>query len=302
MPFFSIVIPTYNRAPLIGKAIESVLAQEFTDWELVIIDDGSTDNTGEIVKRYNDSRIHYHWKINEERSVARNTGISMSRGEYICFLDSDDYYLPQHLLTLYSEITAKDRPVALFCTGAKVIGDKSYDLPVYNNVDAPPRYIFFHKLDMNTVCVHRNILQKHRFNEKQMIGEDTNLWIRITCEFPMFGIHKHTTVTVQHDNSGMVNYYRDPNIGMLKLYVNSAKDFFASSGIKSYVTQREMDDYLLKKYVDTAYSGIFFRKFPVFYYCFPRIIALRPGYVLSSRFLKMLKEYFYMQGRILFKK
>src|ERR1051325_3991500 len=85
-PFFSVIIPTYNRADFIRKPIDSVLAQKFSSWELIIVDDGSTDNTGQVVKSFTDSRIHYVYQSNQERSAARNTGIKNSKGQYICFL------------------------------------------------------------------------------------------------------------------------------------------------------------------------------------------------------------------------
>src|SRR5690554_3168461 len=94
-PLFSIVIPTFNRASYITKAIESVINQTINDWELIIIDDGSSDNTFEVIKPYLlDQRIKYQYQINQERSIARNNAVKISLGEYICFLDSDDYYLP----------------------------------------------------------------------------------------------------------------------------------------------------------------------------------------------------------------
>ena len=95
--FFSVIIPTYNRAGLIGKAIDSVLAQTFADWELLIIDDGSTDNTRQIVEAYTDRRVKYIYQENAERSAARNNGVAQAAGKYICFLDSDDYCLPDRL-------------------------------------------------------------------------------------------------------------------------------------------------------------------------------------------------------------
>ena len=82
-PFFSVVIPTYNRATLITKAIDSVLLQSFPDWELIIVDDGSSDNTKEVISNYNDSRIQYHYKENNERSAARNRGIELCKGLYV---------------------------------------------------------------------------------------------------------------------------------------------------------------------------------------------------------------------------
>src|SRR5690606_25041004 len=90
-PFFSIILPTYNRGPLLSKSISSVLSQKFTDFELIVVDDGSTDNTREVVQSFSDPRIHYYYKENEERNFARNFGISMAKGKYVCFLRSEEH-------------------------------------------------------------------------------------------------------------------------------------------------------------------------------------------------------------------
>lgn len=100
VPTVSIIIPTYNRAHLIERAIESVLHQTYQDFELIIIDDGSTDNTDDIINKFQkkDDRIIYlKHDRNKGGSAARNTGIKASRGEYIAFLDSDDEWLPEKL-------------------------------------------------------------------------------------------------------------------------------------------------------------------------------------------------------------
>ncbi len=104
MPFFSIIIPTFNRARIIRRPIDSIIAQTFTDWELIIVDDGSTDDTKSVVDSYLDKRIRYVWQENQERNAARNTGLRLSSAEWICFLDSDDEYYPNHLSTLYEAI------------------------------------------------------------------------------------------------------------------------------------------------------------------------------------------------------
>jgi glycosyltransferase involved in cell wall biosynthesis len=97
-PTVSVIIPTYNRAHLIGRAIQSVLNQTYRDFELIIVDDGSTDNTEEVVGSFKDSRIKYiHHKENKGGTAARNTGINDANGEYIAFLDSDDEWLPEKL-------------------------------------------------------------------------------------------------------------------------------------------------------------------------------------------------------------
>jgi len=96
-PFFSIILPTFNRASYLEKAIGSVLSQTFEDFELIIVDDGSTDNTRTVVENWQDDRLNYFFKQNEERSIARNFGIARAHGRYVNFLDSDDYFYPHHL-------------------------------------------------------------------------------------------------------------------------------------------------------------------------------------------------------------
>ena len=90
MPFFSVIIPSYNRASVLPSAIESIINQTFDDWELLIVDDGSTDSTNRVVGSYLDARISYVFQENKGVCSARNHGISLAKGAYVCFLDSDD--------------------------------------------------------------------------------------------------------------------------------------------------------------------------------------------------------------------
>src|SRR5271157_3641799 len=92
-PIVSVVLPTYNRAALVTRAIESVLGQEFRDLELIVVDDGSTDQTRQVISKINDKRLHYiFWKQNRGESFARNQGIQQARGEFIAQMDSDDIW------------------------------------------------------------------------------------------------------------------------------------------------------------------------------------------------------------------
>jgi GalNAc5-diNAcBac-PP-undecaprenol beta-1,3-glucosyltransferase len=104
--FFSVIISAYNRADLLPETISSVLVQTFTDFELIIVDDGSTDQTKAVVGaiQKNDHRVHYYHKENEERGAARNFGITKSNGEFLVFLDSDDLMRPSYLSTLHQTI------------------------------------------------------------------------------------------------------------------------------------------------------------------------------------------------------
>ena len=105
--FFSIVIPTYNRAGFIAMTLRSVLEQEFADFEILVVDDGSKDNTAEVVRAFTDSRLRYLPKANAERGAARNYGLAHAAGEYVLFLDSDDLFHPNHLSVLHAAIVGQ---------------------------------------------------------------------------------------------------------------------------------------------------------------------------------------------------
>ena len=122
-PFFSIILPTYNRDKFISSAIISVIKQHFTKWELIIIDDGSTDKTKDIVLSYDDDRIFYYYQENQERSIARNNGISHAKGDWICFLDSDDAFKENHLSSFYETICKTKSNLIL--TGIEVLKNDS---------------------------------------------------------------------------------------------------------------------------------------------------------------------------------
>jgi glycosyltransferase involved in cell wall biosynthesis len=114
MARISVIIPAFNRAHLIGETIESVLAQTFREFELIVVDDGSTDRTAEVVRSY-DGPIRYRFQPNQGRSSARNAGYAASRGEYICFLDSDDVLAPQMLERLAGMLDARDELGFVYC-------------------------------------------------------------------------------------------------------------------------------------------------------------------------------------------
>lgn len=97
MPLVSVIIPVYNRSHLIQRALQSVLDQTYANFELIVVDDGSTDATKEAIAAVGDKRIKYFYQAHSGEAVARNKGLSLARGKYIHFLDSDDYFLPANL-------------------------------------------------------------------------------------------------------------------------------------------------------------------------------------------------------------
>ena len=118
-PIVSVIIPTYNRAHLVGRAIRSVLAQTFRDFELIVVDDSSTDDTEDVIGSFADPRIRYlRHETNRGGATARNTGIRVACGEYIAFLDSDDEWLPEKLERQLSTFLDSDlRPLGVVRCG-----------------------------------------------------------------------------------------------------------------------------------------------------------------------------------------
>jgi glycosyltransferase involved in cell wall biosynthesis len=133
---FSVIVPTYNREDLLPTAVESVINQTFKDWELLIIDDGSTDGTEELVKKYlTDNRIRYIKKENGGGAQTRNFGVSLAKSEFIVFLDSDDEAYPKWLETASRQIK---EDTGIFCVGANrrlpdgtIIEELPYEVSVY---------------------------------------------------------------------------------------------------------------------------------------------------------------------------
>ena len=105
-PVFSVIIPTFNRRKLLKNAIDSVMAQSLASFELLVIDDGSKDDTYKLVSEYNDDRIIYAYKTNGGQNSANNIGLRLAKGEYIAFLDSDDIWMPEKLERTYAKFAS----------------------------------------------------------------------------------------------------------------------------------------------------------------------------------------------------
>ena len=206
-PFFSVIIPVFNREQLIIPAIECVINQIFTSWELLIIDDASTDNTIEVVKKYSgvDNRIKLiEHKTNKERGAARNTGIKNSKGKYICFLDSDDKFIKHHLQTFYDYIKNNGEPKTLLFTSTYIenkFGVKvKKKVPYYSNKNKFA-YILQYTFNPTRVCVHSSILKKIKFDETIPGLEDIDLWLRIATKHKIIQLDEYTSIYLVHDDS-----------------------------------------------------------------------------------------------------
>ena len=129
--FFSVVIPTYNRAHLVPKTIDSILAQQYEPFELIVVDDGSTDDTEKVLQKYtNDARFRYFRKENAERGAARNYGFQKAKGDYVFFIDSDDLMLPGHFSVMNEKIAKLGMLPDFIAPGFEIVNpDGSFNYP-----------------------------------------------------------------------------------------------------------------------------------------------------------------------------
>lgn len=189
-PDISVIITTYNRANFIDRAIKSVLNQIYQDFEIIIVDDGSTDNTEEIIKGYKDKRIIYiKHKKNQGISAARNTRIKKSRGEYIAFLDSDDEWVPEKLSKQVKILQNESTEVGVVYSNLCYIDENGKDM---NKLLNPKREGYIYKDLLGENCVgppSTLLIRKECFNQvglfdsQQDAHEDWDMWIRIAKSY-----------------------------------------------------------------------------------------------------------------------
>lgn len=186
-PLVSIIIPTYNRAHLIGETLDSVLAQTYTHWECIVVDDGSTDDTESVIKRYceNDARFQYSQRPeNQPRggNAARNYGFNLSKGALIQWFDDDDVMLPEYLKKRVN-IFDNDNIDLIICTGYKVDNNLSQKkiLPIKFSSHLFKDYALRHALVLTpSVLFKRQFLAgKELFLEDKIRGQETELFLRL---------------------------------------------------------------------------------------------------------------------------
>ncbi len=187
-PIVSIITPTFNRARFIGQAVESVLAQTIGDYELLIIDDGSTDNTAEVVAPFlGDHRIQYQVQRNLGQSVARNKGLKAARGEFICFLDSDDAWVPDKLE--YQLAVMDHNPEVDIVHGDEIIIDEQGHELSRENIRRYSGIISRQLLADNSVSINTAMVRRHcfdalgGFNTGYGVADDYELWLRFSTRY-----------------------------------------------------------------------------------------------------------------------
>jgi glycosyltransferase involved in cell wall biosynthesis len=185
-PLFSIIIPSYNRGHILPQAITSVLNQTYSNWELIIVDDGSTDNTSIVMNDFIDARINYIKKENGGVCSARNHGINFSSGEYVVFLDSDDFVSKDWLQHFYEKIdTDSNQDPDIICSGLERVNSKTNESVFVKPTDHGKGAIGWAVVIPGSYSVKKEFLiASGVFDEKITYGENTELFIRFRSKNP----------------------------------------------------------------------------------------------------------------------
>jgi len=184
-----IIMPAYNSSRWISDSIQSVLDQYYEQWELLIVDDGSTDNTKNIVKNFlTDKRINYYYQKNFGPAVARNYGISKASGKYLAFLDSDDLWKPNKLEMQFNHLN-KNSDCCLIHTNYSIFEYNTQtskpfqQTPWFSNWDENERLLMFDTIGTLTVLTETQLIKNLGGFKNDFYGtEDWDLWIRVSKE------------------------------------------------------------------------------------------------------------------------
>lgn len=217
-PRVSVVIPTYNNARYLGTAIDSILAQDFDAFELIVVDDGSNDDTGERVAHYRDPRIHY-LKNDTSRGIAgaRNRGVDAARGEFTASLDSDDWADPTRLSRQVAFLDAHPDHAAVGSWASWMNADGTPRSGVTRRPvdwqDAAAQLIYKSSLQQPSVTGRTAVLREHRYDERFRFSSDYELWARLAERHrlasqprPLVCCRRHETSTTRGQQARVIEY------------------------------------------------------------------------------------------------
>lgn len=186
-PLVSVIIPNYNHARFLGGAIRSVLNQTYRPVEIIVVDDGSTDNSGEVAAAFG-NQIRYIYQTNAGLSAARNTGLCAAKGEFIGVLDADDMYEPNFLETLVAALQADPEADGVYC-GYRFVDEADNPLPQIENRPVSPADLYTALLDGNffvpeAVFLRRRVYDEVGFFDESLRAcEDWDVWLRAAKKF-----------------------------------------------------------------------------------------------------------------------
>jgi hypothetical protein len=288
----SVIIPTYNRAQYIAETIDSVLAQTYPNVEIIVVDDGSTDNTAEVVARFG-RRVTYVWQQNSERSVTRNHGLRLSRGECVAFLDSDDCWEPDALRSMLQALR-RDPALALVAVACVIVDGNRRPVQEFRpggGVEGVLPNAFYQVLRSNLIGSPSAVLLRRRalercggFDEnRRLIGiEDWELWARLAFEVPLCCLQTPLVRYRRHEGNS-------PLVAMRLQYPCLIDSLLAKLPLTSH-EQTEVRKLGALRLVD--YAGDFFeiKESDAVRHCLQAAARIHPPIASSAAFDQLVKQ------------
>lgn len=206
MPFFSIITPTYNRADFIAEMMDTVLQQRYEDYELIIVDDGSTDNTEEVAGGFKNDKVKYFKKENGERGAARNYGAEKACGDYLIFFDSDDVMYPDHLSVLFDFIQKNNWPEVVYNPYEILNKSTGKKITIWETPDNLKQKLAIDNfLACNSVTIRKDSFKELKFAEDRRLAtaEDKELWLRAAARHS-FHFNPHISFAmIEHEERSL---------------------------------------------------------------------------------------------------
>jgi glycosyltransferase involved in cell wall biosynthesis len=288
--FFSIIIPSYNRADFIGKTLLSALSQTNHNYEIIVVDDGSTDNTEKVINEIKNEKIKYYKIKNSERGAARNFGASVANGSYLNFFDSDDLLFSNHIETA-SLLVQKENTPEVFHLAYNIVNIKGEVLNTVDYLKGDIGKKLVKKgnfLNCNGVFVRADIFKHNRFEENRALAgsEDFELWVRLASQYRFRISHIVTSSLVNHDERSVLTINEEKiETRILLLIEMLTNNPIFNSAYKKHTTQFKSSCFSYLS-LHLAMAGNYRKK--AFAY-FRKSLTVYPPSLFSKRALVILK-------------
>ena len=250
-PFFSIVITTYNRAHIIAKALDSVLAQTYDNYEVIIVDNRSSDNIEEVLEPYiKTGKVHFH--VNEqnfERAVSRNNGMKYAKGDFLTLLDSDDIIYPNYLEAAAGFIQ-RNSNCKVFHSLYNLQyedGTTSYKIQFPKLTDDLSHLVNGNYLSCHGVFMSKEVYKDVKFDEEpKLIGhEDYDFWLRVVAKYGLCRLEEYNSAMLTHETNSMKGFKPDETLWQKDYLINKYKnDPKLSALMKPFLSRLEASIYV----------------------------------------------------------
>lgn len=300
MPEVSVIIPTFNRASFLKRAIDSILSQSYQDFEVIVVDDASTDNTEEIVKSIKDERITYlKHERNSGRAVSRNTGVNMARGEYIAFLDSDDEAHPDRLEKQINILQRETQKTGIVYTDMIRIyrnGSRKYIkapdiMPADGNIYMKALGYKVFRIGTGTSMIRKKCFEKTGgFNKDISYYEDLEFFIRLSKDFYFY--HIREPLIDYYDIDGESESNIDERVSSCKMILEEYfDDICENRGILS-IHYRKIAFLLLNNNINSSRQYLLkaIKANPLNILCFPALLMTFLGQRFCTGSMKIMNK------------